>query len=74
MNGLERAAAYVRIRELIDGRATGDADALAGDIMQGLTDSGWLFIRPAEAPMKRILVTLMPDGTPYETIEIAGVI
>lgn len=22
--------------------------------------------------MKRIVVTLMPDGTPYETIEISG--
>lgn len=70
MIALDRAAAYARIREPIDGKAAGDADKLAGDIMEGLTASGWVFLRPAEAPMKRIVLTPMPDGTPYETIEL----
>ena len=73
MIALDRAAAYTRIREIVDGKAAGDADRLAGDIMEGLTASGWVFLRPAEAPMRRVVITLMPDGTPYETIEVAGV-
>lgn len=72
MIALDRAAAYARIREIVDGKAAGDADKLAGDIMEGLTESGWVFLRPAEAPMRRVVLTLMPDGTPYETIEVAG--
>lgn len=71
MIALDRAAAYARIREIVDGKAAGDADRLAADIMEGLTASGWVFLRPAEAPMRRVVVTLMPDGTPYETIEVA---
>ena len=73
MIALDRAAAYTRIREIVDGKAAGDADKLAGEIMEGLTASGWVVLRPAEAPMKRVVLTLMPDGTPYETVEISGV-
>lgn len=65
MNGIDRADLFNDIRALLDGKTLRAADEIAGEILDGLEAAGW-----TEPPLRRIVLTVLPDGTPVETVEL----
>lgn len=67
---LDRADAQTRIRELLYGKTEAPSAEVAEEVMAGLESSGWVLVRAPEEPLRRIIVTLMPDGSGIETQEV----
>lgn len=70
MNGIDRADLFHDIRALLDGKTLRAADEIAGEILDGLAAAGWTVTRAPEPPLRRLVLTVLPDGTPVETVEL----
>lgn len=70
MNGLDRVDLFNDVRSLLDGKTLRAADEIAGEVLDGLEAAGWTMTRAPDLPLRRILLTVLPDGTPVESIEL----
>ena len=70
MNGIDRVDLFNDLRALLDGKTLRAADEIAGEILDGLAVAGWTVTRAPEPPLRRLVLTVLPDGTPVETVEL----
>jgi hypothetical protein len=70
VNGIDRVDLFNSVRSLLDGKTLRAADEIAGEVLDGLVEAGWTVTRAPEPPLRRILLTVLPDGTPVETVEL----
>lgn len=70
MNGLDRADLLTSLRAALDGKTLRAPDEIAGELLDGLVAGGWTVTRAPEPPLRRLLLTVLPDGTPVETLEL----
>lgn len=70
MNGLDRVDLFNTVRALLDGKTLRSPDEIAGEILDGLVAGGWTVTRAPEPPLRRLVLTVLPDGTPVETTEL----
>jgi hypothetical protein len=70
MDALDRLDALTQIRDLLDGKTLRAPEDVAPEVLDGLEAAGWIVTRAPAPPMRRLVLTVMPDGTPIETIEL----
>lgn len=70
MNGIDRVDLFNDLRSLLDGKTLRATDEIAGEILDGLEAAGWTMTRAPEPPLRRLVLTVLPDGTPVETTEL----
>ena len=70
MNGIDRAELLADLRAALDGKTLRAADEIAGEILDGLVEAGWTVTRAPEPPLRRLVLTVLPDGTPVETVTL----
>lgn len=70
MNGVDRVDLFNDVRSLLDGKTLRAGDEIAGEILDGLEAAGWSMTRAPEPPLRRLVLTVLPDGTPVETVEL----
>lgn len=70
MNGIDRVDLLNAVRALLDGKTLRSPDEIAGEILDGLAEAGWTVTRAPEPPLRRLVLTVLPDGTPVERVEL----
>lgn len=74
MMALDRVDLLNDIRSLLDGKTLRAPDEIANEILDGLAEAGWTVTRAPEPPLRRLVLTVLQDGTPVEMMELSGTV